>query len=191
MKSLRLLVCTLPFMLAGCSTLSAVNWSAAYPWNWFGSSAEITEQGVAGLDGSTPMDEQAMSDALGSDYHLRSGMKMHNGNIVHYYEVLHGDTVAMIINGDKGTISRIDVLDNQISTDNDVRVGTIFSDLYDKAYGHCETAVVEEHNVVECKAKESTHIHYQFAGSWQGPQELMPPDDMLKNWAVSKIIWQR
>ncbi|SUH35914.1 lipoprotein [Salmonella enterica subsp. enterica] len=30
----------------GCSTLSSVNWSAANPWNWFGSSTEVTEQGV-------------------------------------------------------------------------------------------------------------------------------------------------
>ncbi|HAG02515.1 MAG TPA: DUF1131 domain-containing protein, partial [Leclercia adecarboxylata] len=29
MKSLRLLLCALPVVLTGCSTLSAVNWSAA------------------------------------------------------------------------------------------------------------------------------------------------------------------
>ena len=26
---------------------------------------------------------------------------------------------------------------------------------------------------------------------WQGPQGLMPPDDTLKNWTLSKIIWRR
>jgi hypothetical protein len=31
MKSLRLLLCALPLALTGCSTMSAVNWSAAYP----------------------------------------------------------------------------------------------------------------------------------------------------------------
>ncbi|MFQ8719209.1 MAG: DUF1131 domain-containing protein, partial [Enterobacter hormaechei] len=36
MKSLRLLLCALPLALTGCSTLSSINWSAAYPWNWFG-----------------------------------------------------------------------------------------------------------------------------------------------------------
>ena len=46
MKSLRLLLCALPLALTGCSTLSSINWSAAYPWNWFGSSTEVTEQGV-------------------------------------------------------------------------------------------------------------------------------------------------
>ncbi|EGW7699922.1 DUF1131 family protein, partial [Salmonella enterica] len=45
MKSLRLTLLALPLALNGCSTLSSVNWSAANPWNWFGSSTEVTEQG--------------------------------------------------------------------------------------------------------------------------------------------------
>ena len=94
MKSRRLLLCVLPLVLTGCSTMSAVNWSAAYPWNWFGSSTEVTEQGVGNLTAATPMSEQAISDALGSSYRLRSGMKTANGNIVRYFEALKDDKVA-------------------------------------------------------------------------------------------------
>jgi hypothetical protein len=43
--------------------MSSVNWSAAYPWNWFGSYG-VTEQGVGKLTASTPLNEQAISDAL-------------------------------------------------------------------------------------------------------------------------------
>ncbi len=57
-----------PLALTGCSTMSAVNWSAAYPWNWFGASTEVTEQGVGKLTASTPLNEQAISDALDGDY---------------------------------------------------------------------------------------------------------------------------
>lgn len=32
MKSLRLMLCAMPLMLTGCSTMSSVNWSAANPW---------------------------------------------------------------------------------------------------------------------------------------------------------------
>ncbi|WP_141241917.1 DUF1131 family protein, partial [Escherichia coli] len=46
MKSLRLMLCAMPLMLTGCSTMSSVNWSAANPWNWFGSSTKVSEQGV-------------------------------------------------------------------------------------------------------------------------------------------------
>lgn len=191
MKSLRLLLCALPLALTGCSTLSSVNWSAAYPWNWFGSSAGVTEQGVGGITGTTALSEQAISDALGGDYRLRSGMKAHDGNIVHYFEALRGDTLAMVINGDSGTVSRVDVLDDEITAADGAKIGAAFNTLYDKAYGHCQAATSDESNVVECKAKDSQHISYQFSGSWQGPQGLMPPDDTLKSWTLSKIIWRR
>ncbi|SUI32882.1 lipoprotein [Salmonella enterica subsp. enterica serovar Gallinarum] len=56
MKSLRLTLLALPLALTGCSTLSSVNWSAANPWNWFGSSTEVTEQGVGALTAATPLE---------------------------------------------------------------------------------------------------------------------------------------
>ena len=103
MKSLRLLLCA---TTAGVNRLfhdvSSVNWSAAYPWNWFGSSMEVSEQGVGKLTASTALQRAGrFGDALGSDYRLRSGMKTANGNIVRYFEALKDDKVAMVINGDE------------------------------------------------------------------------------------------
>ena len=168
MKSLRLMLCAMPLMLTGCSTMSSVNWSAANPWNWFGSSTKVSEQGVGELTASTPLQEQAIADALDGDYR-----------------------VAMVINGDQGTISRIDVLDSDIPADTGVKIGTPFSDLYSKAFGNCQKADGDDNRAVECKAEGSQHISYQFSGEWRGPEGLMPSDDTLKNWKVSKIIWRR
>lgn len=191
MKSLRLLLCALPLALTGCSTMSSVNWSAAYPWNWFGSSMEVSEQGVGNLTESTALSEQAIGDALGSSYRLRSGMKTANGNIVRYFEALKDDKVALTINGESGTISRIDVRDSNIKAASGVKIGTPFSDIYSKAFGNCQKGSNDNGAVVECKAEGSQHISYAFTGNWSGPEELMPSDDTLKNWKVSKIIWRR
>ncbi|EPR9861988.1 RpoE-regulated lipoprotein [Shigella dysenteriae] len=191
MKSLRLMLCAMPLMLTGCSTMSSVNWSAANPWNWFGSSTKVSEQGVGELTASTPLQEQAIADALDGDYRLRSGMKTANGNVVRFFEVMKGDNVEMVINGDQGTISRIDVLDSDIPADTGVKIGTPFSDLYSKAFGNCQKADGDDNRAVECKAEGSQHISYQFSGEWRGPEGLMPSDDTLKNWKVSKIIWRR
>lgn len=191
MKSLRLLLCALPVVLTGCSTLSAVNWSAAYPWNWFGSSADVTEQGVGNLSAATPLEQEAIASAISSDYRLRSGMKTQNGTIVHYFEALKGDQLALVINGDKSNIKRIEVLDSEIETESGVKVGTPFSDLYQKAYGNCVSVPGDDSVAVECKAEGSEHISYLFSGNWSGPEGLMPSDDALKNWTVSKIIWQQ
>ena len=191
MKSLRLLLCALPLALTGCSTMSSVNWSAAYPWNWFGSSMEVSEQGVGNLTASTALSEQAIGDALGSSYRLRRGMKTANGNIVRYFEALKDDKVALTINGESGTISRIDVRDSNIKAASGVKIGTPFSDIYSKAFGNCQKGSNDNGAVVECKAEGSQHISYAFTGNWSGPEELMPSDDTLKNWKVSKIIWRR
>lgn len=191
MKSLRLTLLALPLALTGCSTLSSVNWSAANPWNWFGSSTEVTEQGVGELTAATPLEEQAIAEALDGDYRLRSGMKTDNGNVVRFLEAMKGDNVAMVINGEQGTVSRIEVLDSDIPTTAGVKIGTPFSDLYSKAFGHCEPVSSDSHTSVECKAEGSQHISYVFSGEWSGPEGLMPPDDALKNWDVRKIIWRR
>ncbi|MCZ4673516.1 RpoE-regulated lipoprotein [Citrobacter sedlakii] len=191
MKSLRLMLCAMPLALTGCSTLSSVNWSAANPWNWFGSSTEVTEQGVGALTAATPLNEQAIADALDGDYRLRSGMKIANGNVVRFFEAMKDDKVAMVINGEQGTLSRIDVLDSDIPSEAGVDVGTPFSDLYSKAFGNCQPATDDDRVAVECKAQGSLHISYLFSGEWHGPEGLMPSDDTLKEWKVSKIIWRR
>jgi hypothetical protein len=46
--------------------------------------------------------------------------------------------VALTINGDNGTINRIDVRDSEIKTASGVKIGTPFSDLYSKAFGNCQ-----------------------------------------------------
>ncbi|MEW7311839.1 RpoE-regulated lipoprotein [Buttiauxella gaviniae] len=191
MKTLRLMMLGLPLVLSGCSTLSSVNWSAANPWNWFGSSLEVSEQGVGELNASTPMDEKAVSSALNDNYRLRSGMKTDNGEIVRFYEAMDDKTVMIIVNGEKGTVSRVDVMDSDIKTDSGVKIGTPFSDLYGKAFGTCVKATGDDSASVECKAPDSQHISYLFTGEWRGPEELMPSDDALKSWKISKIIWRR
>lgn len=67
-------------------------------------------------------------------------MKTANGNIVRYFEALKDDKVALTINGESGTISRIDVRDSNIKAASGVKIGTPFSDIYSKAFGNCQKA---------------------------------------------------
>lgn len=191
MKFLRLMVLGLPFILAGCSTMSSVQWSSVLPWNWFGGSATVSEQGVAGLNATTPMDEDAIRDGLDDNYRLRNGMKSANGEIVSYFEALKDKQVMLIINGSNGKVSRIDVMDPSIESESGVKPGTPFGDLYDKAFGVCEQGRGDDADLVVCKAPQSTHISYAFKGEWNGPESLLPSDDQLKKWTLYKIIWQQ
>lgn len=191
MKSLRLMILGLPLILAGCSTMSSIQWSSALPWNWFGSATAVSEQGVAGLNATTPMDEAAIRNGLNDDYHLRNGMKTANGDIVPYYEAVKDNQVMLVINGNRGMVNRIDVMDKNIESENGVKIGTPFGDLYDKAFGACEQGRGDDADLVVCKAPNSSHISYAFKGEWSGPENLLPSDDTLKKWTLNKIIWQQ
>ena len=72
-----------------------------------------------------------------------------------------------------------------------VSIGTPFSDLYGKAFGACRKGQGADGDGVECKAPGSEHISYLFSGEWHGPEGLMPADDTLKSWKISKIIWRK
>lgn len=187
------LIVGIALLLSGCSTLSNVNWSAAAPWNWFGGTPEITDEGVGDLTASTPLEQSAVQDALGSDYRVRGGMKTENGDVVRYIEALRDDKLAMVVDGNAGTVSRIDVRDEAITTSKGISIGTPFPTLFDKAYGNCQSTRIDSESLgaVSCKAPDNPHISYVFIGDWKGPDGLMPPNDVLKHWNVQRIIWQR
>ncbi len=81
-------------------------------------------------------------------------MKTDNGNVVRFYEAMKDDKLAIVINGSQGTISRIDVLDHDISSVAGVEIGTPFSDLYTKAFGNCQKATGDDSAGVSVKLKE-------------------------------------
>ena len=96
----------------------------------------------------------------------------------------------MTISGDdNGKVKRVNVESDAIKTAWGVKIGTPFSDLYEKAYGVCQKGQGDNANDVECVSKESRHVSYLFSGEWRGPEGLMPSDDTLKDWKISQIVW--
>jgi hypothetical protein len=190
--TIRPLLLTLPLLLTGCSTLSNFSWSSLSPFNWFGgSSIEVTDSGVGGINASTPLNQDALEKALDGNYRLRSGMATNDGKIVSFYQAMTDKEVKLVITGqEKGTVQRVDVLDKNIGSEWGVKIGAPFSDLYTKAFGSCEKAQGDDADGVECKAPQSQRVSYIFSGIWHGPEGLMPSDDALKDWKVTKIVWR-
>ncbi|AJI93981.1 hypothetical protein BD65_961 [Yersinia ruckeri] len=187
---LRPLLLGLPLLLTGCSALSNFSWSSLSPTHWFGSSLEVTEQGVGGITATTAMNETDINAGLNGDYRLRSGMAGNGGQLVSFYQALKDDQVKLIISGQpKGSVEKIEVMDPSIASQWGVKLGAPFSDIFKQAYGACQKGTGDDAEGVECMASESQHVSYVFSGIWHGPEGLMPSDDALKNWKVSKIIW--
>lgn len=190
MKQLRPLLIGLPILLAGCSS-SGFSWSSLSPFNWFGGDITVTDQGVGGITAATPLNEQALDKALNGDYRLRNGMETENGGIVSFYQALKDNEVKLTAYGaSSGRVGRVEVMDKNIASAWGVKMGTVFSSLYSKAYGACHKGTGEDRDAVVCAAPQSAHVDYVFTGDWSGPESLMPADDTLKNWHVGKIVWR-
>ncbi|KFD20070.1 putative outer membrane lipoprotein [Tatumella ptyseos ATCC 33301] len=203
MKLLKTALLTSAMLLAGCAgsgqstvTESSVHWwnpltyswSSVLPWHWFGSTMKVTAQGVGGLNSLTPMDGSAIHQALGSDYHLRQGMGTENGDIVTFWQALKQGQVMLEIQG-QSTISRITVTDPAIVTADGVHIGSPFSAIFSQAFGHCQSA--DNGDSVQCRSPVAGNIQYIFRGEGHGPEGIMPADATLKNWTLTKIIWQQ
>ena len=110
------------------------SWSGLNPVNWFGSSLQIAEQGVGGVNGSTPLQQKAIEDGLKGQYTLRNGMRMVDGSVVSFWQALDDSKqVEMELSG-RTTVNRIEVMDKDVATDSGVTIGPRFSDLYSNAF---------------------------------------------------------
>ncbi|MGK3114211.1 RpoE-regulated lipoprotein [Candidatus Pantoea formicae] len=166
------------------------HWSALNPMNWFGGSLTVTEQGVAGLSSTTAMSEAAIGKALNNDYQLRQGMRTQNGQVVDFWQALDDGKVKLVING-QSSVERIEVLDTAAKSADGSKIGDLFSDKFSKAFDNCKLVSGLDARDVECRAPGSQHISYIYSGEGHGPEGLMPADDTLKSWKISKIVWQR
>lgn len=180
------------FLLSGCAG-SGGFWSSLSPMNWFSSPITVKAAGVGGITGFTPMDAELIKERLDNHYQIRTGMQTEQGEIVAVFQGIDDDTVKIeVIGPAKGNVSRVVVNDPKVVTEWNTSIGTKFSDIYEKAFGSCKMgAVVNDQPTVECIAPETSHIVYSFNGKWQGPENLMPPDDDLQRWTVSQIIWKK
>lgn len=166
------------------------HWSSTLPWNWFGSSLTVTEQGVGGLTASTAMSESAINDGLNGDYNLRQGMRSQNGQVVSFWQALKDGEVKVVVYG-QSQPERIEVMDSNIVSADGSKVGDLFSNKFSKAFDNCTLASGTDSRDVACRVPGSQHLTYVYHGDWHGPAGLMPSDDTLKNWKISKIVWQR
>ncbi|AUH02051.1 RpoE-regulated lipoprotein [Pectobacteriaceae bacterium CE70] len=190
MIKVRPLFLALPLLLSGCSTLSGFSWSSLSPFNWFGSPITVSDAGVGGINAGTPLSQPVLDKALNGNYSLLSGMGIENGKLTAFYEARKDNNVMLVISGEpKGHVNKVEVQDKSIASQWGVKIGDEFGSYYSKAFDVCRLGQGNNAQSVECVAPQSKHVSYLFSGTWSGPEGLMPPDDMLKKWKVSKIIW--
>ncbi|MBC8952450.1 RpoE-regulated lipoprotein [Xenorhabdus sp. PB62.4] len=180
------------FLLTACAGAAGFSWSSLSPLNWFGSSLSVSEQGIGDINKQTDMTQSAIEQGLGDKYRLRSGMETQGNQLISVIQGMEGDQVKLEFYGlVNGKVNRIDVLDEGIKTVWGAKIGTPFSELYDKAFGACQRSNdFTMQPTVICRTPQSRHVSYVFTGIWDGPEGLLPSDDVLKDWKISRIIWK-
>jgi hypothetical protein len=69
-------------------------------------------------------------------------------------------------------------------------VGSRFEVAYANGdYAHCEPGVEELSGAVLCPAPSSANVVYLFSGTWDGPDGVLPPRSLVRNWTLSQISW--
>ncbi|NRN28731.1 RpoE-regulated lipoprotein [Photorhabdus heterorhabditis] len=193
LSGLRFVIMGSSLLLAGCAGSSSFSWSGLSPFSWFGHSLQISDQGVGEINGLTAISKDEIDKGLHEKYHLRGGMEAKNGQLVTVFQALDGDQLKIELFGQTdGKVSRIEVLDKDAKTVWGTKIGTPFSAIYNKAFGACRNTVSEsEKRAIICVSPQSKNVSYLFTGNWNGPEGLIPSDDVLKNWKVERIVWKR
>lgn len=184
----RIMAFSLLLTLSGCSSLG----------DWFGvnnGATPISENQIGAISIDTPFSEEGLSLALGANYHLRSGMGMRNNELFSYFQALKEiddkEQIAQIVYGKYDTgIVKVEVFEPGIST-GEASIGTPFSDIFIQAFGACELDRSNTNHNIICQSPKHQNINYVFSGEWNGPEELIPDNEALKVWKVSKIIWNK
>lgn len=199
MRILRPLCIVMTLLLAGCAGSSPSSaesdssgfWSDLLTFRWFTSAPEVTESGPGDITAETSMqDKEVINKGLNRRYTLLKGMRSEQGRMMTFWQGRIKGQTQLMIQGDK-TVQRIEITDPGVKTEGGVHTGVLFSEIYDKAFGNCQKSSGPEIKTIACQAPDSQHISYLFSGEWHGPEALIPPDDVLEKWTLTKIIWQR
>jgi len=171
---------TLTILLAGCS--------------WANSSADfyLTDKGIVQLKSlSNKVDQHKLKKLLGQGYVIHNGMHIKDNQLSKVFDVIKDNQLLFsVFTTEKGKLTAIEIVSPAIETAYKAHIGSKFAQLYEHDFGFCQRGYfTAEATEVICQAPNSKHIKFIFKGEWHGPKELIPSDNILKDWTVTKITW--
>ncbi len=150
----------------------------------------IADSGVGGLTEKSRYEYAAVSAALPGATVV---------NVVEYSEDtpvpalearLRGERALLVFGNKRGLIDRVAVYTPQIATSKGTKVGTSFADAFEQEKPpKCARGIEQEAGQVFCPAAGFGRVHFAFKGRWQGPDNEVPPADVLAGWHLATIIW--
>lgn len=154
----------------------------------------VTDKGLGPIDAAMPFNMHKVTVAF-PEFSVVEQLNFQEGKSYPVINVSKGAHLLFTVNptADLKSIYSVVVEDNMISNELTHRIGTLFSDIYthDKPNSPtCQAGSEELSGKVLCLPPGATNLLYLFAGKWDGPSSQLPPDNIMKGWALDAIIWK-
>jgi hypothetical protein len=153
----------------------------------------VSDLGIGSINASMPFNIHKITVAY-PNYSVVEELNFQEGEQYPIISISKGAKRLLTINPslDLKSIYSVVVEDNLINNSLNHRLGTLFSDIYadENKVFKCQAGTEEMSGKVLCLAPKSSHLLYQFAGSWSGPDAQLPPQEVLHRWALETIIWK-
>jgi hypothetical protein len=156
----------------------------------------LSDAGIGLLNENAPFAPEAIAE-LYPHLLIEAAEAVSEGEIYPIIRVSEADQelFTLIPGPERLTILRAEILNPLLVLDNGATIGDRFEDLLppdivtDIAPPFCDRGLEELAPFVICASPGYTRIYYVFEGTWNGPDDELPPRPTLNNWWLARIFW--
>ena len=152
----------------------------------------VSDKGLGGITRATRFHQTELQKAL-RGYHIKPEKRSTEGEPYPVFLVMDQKALLATINPteDHKKIFSIRITSNKISNTHGPAIGTKYSAIYGgNVSKECAGGAEEMSGAVICPAPKSRNVGYVFRGKSNGPDGVVPRIAVLKDFAVSEIVWR-
>jgi len=152
---------------------------------------EVVEDNVAGIDAATSFDPMAVRQKLPPGFAVTTGSYRNEDQELQIIHVLRDDIPVLSIYPDsQGRIGLVQVFHPRVGVGAG-HIGSPFESFFpDAEKADCVRGIDQLSGMLICTMADSRRINLLFDGSdWDGPDDAMPPADVLRDWPLKYVIW--
>ncbi len=175
---------SLLLLLTFSCTISAINDSTK--------AISVSEDCVGPINDKTNFDQKSIGK-LFPDCIVEKITRSTEGEEFPALRIIENGDVLFVINPDinRNSIFSIEIKNSRIRNELGPGIGFTYSQVFnDSLSANCETCNEEYSGFILCRDFRSKHVYYLFSGEYNGPDNEIPPLNILQTWKIREIIWK-
>lgn len=151
---------------------------------------QITGQGVGGINAETPYSAKAIQAALPgfTTDSIQTAVETTTENAIGAFNS-DGFQVLQVFRGGNGRIRTVHGVTHHLAGPNGERIGMTFAEVGTRR-SDCRIGKELWRGMAICTARGVSNVELVYAiPQFNGPWDQIPPDSMLRNAAIQRILW--